>query len=186
MADLAGRPPISATTIAARAAEVCFGRPLITNVNRGLIAELIVEAALSVDWRWCGADYAGHDFEHADGARLEVKQSAARQSWATPESGASRASFDIASRSGRWEGAMWIGEPGRRAQIYIFAHHPVADISADHRDPGQWCFYVIRAADLPNSKTLALSRVRALATGYDFAELEDAVERLRIELATRP
>jgi hypothetical protein len=183
---MADEPSITAETIAARAAEVCFGKPLITNVNRGLVAELIVEAALPAGWRWCGADYAGHDFEHADGTRLEVKQSAARQSWVAPERGASRASFDIASRSGRWEGALWIEESGRRAQIYVFAHHPVADDSADHRDPAQWRFYVVRAADLPVSKTLGMSSVRALATACDFVELGGAVERSRIERAIRP
>ncbi len=185
MADLAGRPPVSAEMIAARAAEACFGKPLVTNVNRGLIAELIVEAALPEGWRWCSADYAGHDFEHADRTRLEVKQSAARQSWAAPESGASRAIFDIASRRGRWEGALWVEEAGRRAQLYVFAYHPVADDSADHRDPEQWRFYVVEAARLPGSKTLALSRVRALATGCAFADLADAVETLRIALAIR-
>jgi hypothetical protein len=182
---MADQPSITAETIAARAAEVCFGKPLITNVNRGLIAELIVEAALPTGWRWCGGDYAGHDFEHADGTRLEVKQSAARQSWAAPESGASRASFDIAARIGRWEGAVWIEEAGRRAQIYVLAHHPVADASADHRDPGQWRFHVVGAADLPVSKTLALSRVRALTTACGFSELGRAVERSRAELSAR-
>ncbi len=185
MAELAVQPSISAHAIAARAAEVCFGKPLITNINRGLIAELIVEAALPPDWRWCGADYAGHDFEHADGTRLEVKQSAARQTWAAPTSGPSRASFDIASRSGRWEGALWVEGAGRRAQIYIFAHHPVADAAADHREPGQWRFYVVGAAMLPSSKTLALSRVRALTTDCAFDELGGAVERLREALTER-
>jgi hypothetical protein len=184
MADLADRSPVSAKTIAARAAEVCFGKPLITNINRGLIAELIVEAALPPDWRWCAADYAGHDFEHVDGTRLEVKQSAARQSWAAPASGVSRSVFDIASRAGHWEGAVWIEAAGRRAQIYVFAHHPVEDLSADHRDPEQWRFYVVRAVDLPDSKTLALSRVRALVDRCDFAGLKTEVERLRIGPAT--
>ena len=182
MTDPANATPITSQTIAARAAEVSFGKPLITNVNRGLIAELIVEAALAPGWRWCSADYAAHDFEHADGTRLEVKQSAARQSWAAPSNGPSKASFDIAARTGRWEGAVWIEEHGRRAQIYVLAHHPVADDSADHRDPEQWRFYVLRATDLPNFKTLGLSAVRALTAACDFSELGDGVDRLRQDL----
>ena len=50
------------------------------NVHRALIVEAIVSAALP-DWLWAPTDYAAFDFQHADGTRLEVKQSVARQSW---------------------------------------------------------------------------------------------------------
>lgn len=121
--------------IKAKAADAAFGRPLVNNVLRGLLVEAIVAEALGDEWTWCAAGYASWDFENADGVRLEVKQSAARQSWASAQP--SVCSFDIAPRKGRWESGIWIAEPGRAASIYVFAHHPLNGDDADHRDPAQ-------------------------------------------------
>lgn len=158
-----------------KVAEAAFGRPLVTNVMRGQVVEAIVACALEPEWTWCAEDYSSWDFERADGMRLEVKQSAARQTWAASDK-PSACSFDIAMRKGRWEGSSWVDEVGRAAHIYIFAHHPVADRSADHRDPTQWQFYVVPTSQLPNTRRLSLNGVRSLATATSFAELEQAVE----------
>lgn len=144
-----------------RSSQAAFGQPLINNVLRGLVVEAIVASALEPDWSWCAADYASWDFERADGLRLEVKQSAARQSWPTAKP--ARASFDIAARKMRWENQCWVKEPGRAAQIYIFAHHPLFDDRVDHRDPNQWDFYVIASAALPGTKRLSLASARKLS-----------------------
>lgn len=166
----------SAEEIQRKVAAAAFGRPLITNVHRGMVAEAIVAAALEPEWRWCSEDYSSWDFERADGAKLEVKQSAARQSWAAANAKPSACSFDIASRTGRWEnGVEWIAEPGRSAHIYVFAHHPVADESADHRDPTQWQFYVIATERLPNTRRLSLSRLRSLGEACAFQVLRQFV-----------
>jgi hypothetical protein len=130
----AGVPSIA--DVQRKVSESAFGKPLVTNVLRGHVVEAIVAMALEPDWSWCSEDYSSWDFERADGLRLEVKQSAARQSWATSDK-PSACSFDIAQRKGRWEGQKWVDEPGRAAHIYIFAHHPIAGIDADHRDPAQ-------------------------------------------------
>ena len=158
-----------------KVSEAVFGRPLVTNVLRGQVVEAIVACALEPEWTWCAEDYSSWDFERADGLRLEVKQSAARQSWATSDK-PSTCSFDIAVRKGRWEGSSWIDEVGRAAHIYILAHHPVADSTADHRDPGQWHFYVVPTRSLPNTKRLSLTTARRLASATSFAELRHAVE----------
>ena len=113
---MSGTPSIDA--IQQRAGEAAFGGPLITNVHRGLIAEAIVAAALEPEWKWCAADYSAWDFERPDGLRLEVKQSAARQSWALNDK-PSVCSFDIAERSSRWEGPTLITEAGRYANVYV-------------------------------------------------------------------
>lgn len=63
-----------------KVADAAFGRPLITNVMRGQVVEAIVACALEPECRWCAADYSSWDFDRADGVRLEIKQSAARQS----------------------------------------------------------------------------------------------------------
>lgn len=164
-----------------KVADAAFGRPLITNVMRGQVVEAIVACALEPEWRWCAADYSSWDFDRADGVRLEIKQSAARQSWATSDK-PSAGSFDIAERKGRWEGATWIEAPGRAAHIYVFAHHPIADISADHRDPTQWQFYVTRTSELPVTRRLSLAQARQLSSTLEFVELADAVRNVSLGL----
>lgn len=164
----------SIADIQTKVAEAAFGRPLITNVLRGHLVEAIVACALEPEWTWCSADYASWDFEHADGCRLEVKQSAARQSWATSDKPSS-CSFDIAERKGRWNGATWIDEVGRAAHLYILAHHPISDSSADHRDAEQWQFYVLRTNALPSTRRLTLARARSLASPVSFTSLRKTV-----------
>lgn len=165
------------------AAHAAFGRPLVQNNLRAVVVEAIVDMALPADWRWCSADWAGWDFEHADGTRLEVKQSAARQTWTAPKYPAQRR-FDVAFRRGRWEGSVWVDEPGRHAHLYLFADHPVADDTADHRDPTQWLFYVVNASDLPLARTVSLNRVGLLAQPCRHGELASCVERLRLSRVT--
>ena len=155
-----------------------FGQRLVQNNLRAVVVEAMVDLALPMDWRWCSADWAACDFIHEDGTRLEVKQSAAQQTWEAPQS-AGRRRFDIAPRKGRWEGASWIEDPGRYAHLYLFADHPVTGETADHRDPSQWLFYAVPAANLPTTRSLSLARVGLLATPCRYAELSSSVERLR-------
>lgn len=171
-----------------KASRAVFGMPLITNVNRAILVEVIVAAALSPDWRWCSEDYAGWDFESADGVRLEVKQSASWQSWSRRSSAPSAGVFDIAARKKYWvETDGWHASPGRLADIYILAHHPIVGRSADHRDPRQWQFYVLPASAFrPGAKTISLPVVQKLArqAAYDgqpvrFEELNACVEAIK-------
>lgn len=159
--------------------DAAFGKPLITNVQRGTVAEAIIAFALEPEWTWCSADYASWDFERADGLRLEVKQSARKQSWNTGPDVRGRPSFDISPRQGRWEGDIWFDEPGRSANIYIFAYHGVADEHADHRDPGQWEFYVVPTSILPpDQQRIALGSVRRLTSPCTYPSLRDCVNDL--------
>ncbi len=139
-----------------------------------MVVEAIVASALEPEWRWCSEDYSSWDFERSDGTKLEVKQSSARQSWATDKPSA--CSFDIAHRAGRYEaGTQWIDAPGRNAQVYVFAYHPIFDETADHRDASQWEFYVLPTSQLPDTKQISLSSVQALAEANAFAGLRQAV-----------
>jgi hypothetical protein len=112
---------------------------------------------------------------------LEVKQSAALQTWTAPKKPATP-TFDIRERTGYYEGAVWIPQIGRLAHIYVFAHHPIRDESTDHRDPRQWRFYVIPTRELPPSKTIALSMVASLSAAASWQELGDLVEQTRVAL----
>lgn len=108
-----------------------------------------------------------------------MKQSAARQTWTSAESTPNKPSFDIRARSGRWEGAKWIEAEGRAADLYIFAYHPVATDDADHRNPCQWIFHVVRTDLLPATQRLSLKSARGLSTECNFDGLGRAVADAR-------
>jgi hypothetical protein len=167
---------ITSDAIAAIAGNAIFGKPLVTNVYRSVLTEAIVAAALP-EWKWCSEDYAAYDFIHPDGTRLEVKQSAVRQSWAADKP--SRLQWDIAARKGYWQGNTWVKEVGRNTDVYVLCSHPVATDDADHRDPAQWQFYVIAARDLPETKTMVLGSLARLTDPVGFDELEQRVTEVR-------
>jgi hypothetical protein len=171
-------PVPTADDIRAKASDIAYGKPLVENSYRGLIAEIIIGEALKPDWRLCSADWGGWDLQHGSGCRLEVKQSAARQTWAAPKR-PSQPSFDIRERTGYWEGSTWIPQPGRPAHIYVFAYHPIRDDTADHRDPSQWQFYVVPASRLPAGKRISLSKLALLTPAVPWSQLRDAVEQTR-------
>ncbi len=164
------------------ACHAAFGQSLITNNLRGLVAEAIVASALQPSWRWCSMDWAGWDFERADGLRLEVKQSASRQTWAPSEKRPSSCRFDIRAREGRYEGADWLPGRGRNADLFVMAHHFVCDDSADHCAPGQWRFFVIHASVLPPTKTIGLGNLEKLACACNYAALAETVSARAAEL----
>ena len=170
---------ISANDVVCAATQQIFGKQLITNVNRGVLAETIIALALDEAWEWCSSDYAPWDFRHASGTKLEVKQSASRQSWHACSDPPSSVGFDIRSRNGQ-TGHTWRGEKRRWADIYIFAHHHVITDQADHRDPNQWLFYVVEEGRLPLQNTLSLSRVRSLSAPVSVENLCAAINQLLI------
>ena len=175
---------VGVADVFARVSDAAFGRPLVTNVLRGHVAEAIVALALEPEWHWCAADYAAWDFERADGLRLEVKQSAYLQSWASTPGSKVQPSFDVRGRTGRWEGATCIDEVGRPAHLYLFCYHDRRDGLADHRDPRQWKFYVVTAKSLPQIKRIGIAPVRRLAASCTFDELERQVAVAALSLLT--
>lgn len=149
---------VSIGDVISKASEAAYGAPLVSNDFRGHLVEAIIALHIGDVWTWCGANYAAWDFEHAkDKIRLEVKQSARKQSWAPPAHGKTSTVFDIRERTGRYEGTVWIEEAGRAADIYVFAYHGGDDDNVDHRDPEQWQFYIVPTSMLPNQKTISLN-----------------------------
>jgi hypothetical protein len=172
--------PFGVDDVIARASEAAFGKPLVTNVLRGQMVEALISLAIEPEWKWCSADYSPWDFERADGCRLEVKQTSFRQTWAPPSHGKVNRSFDIAARKGRWEGAVWIEELKRHADLYVFACHDVRDATADHRDPAQWSFFVVPTSLLPPTKRIGLSRVRTLADPVGVGRLREKIANIAL------
>ncbi len=170
--------PFSTLDVVSKVSDAAFGRPLVTNVLRGQVVEAIVALALEPEWNWCSADYSSWDFERPDGLRLEVKQSAYRQSWQSAPGAKISPGFDVKARTGRWEGSEFVREHGRAAHIYVLAYHDRRDDSADHRDPQQWEFFVLPSAIIPPVARIAIGSVRRLTDGVLIGELANRLEKV--------
>jgi hypothetical protein len=155
-----------------------FGQPILINVVRGEVVEEMCLMALEPDWRHAGADYGAWDLENPEtGKRIQIKQSAARQSWGIA---ISPPSFSITHKAGRFDGPLWIAERSRNADIFVFGWHPSTDETADHRDVDQWQFYIVPEAMLPNQKTIRLSVLAKLTQPVSWSELKVAIDRALI------
>jgi hypothetical protein len=156
-----------------------FGDRVVQNNLRAMVVETIVDFALKPGWERAGGNWNGWDFAHTtDGTRLEVKQSARLQTWRMPDyQGAAR--FDIAPRSGYYDGAIWNPIVDRHAHIYVFAMHTRIDEGADQRDASQWKFHVVPTGRLPKGKSIGFSGVSALAPAIEWDCLFGAVETER-------
>ena len=160
-----------------------YDGPIMNNVCRGDYVERMIGSALGEDWplTWMdGWDWAAWDCEHTrSGARLEIKQAAARQTWDKGPTPRRRTpAFDVAPRSGFWtrEG-VWIDSSGRQADIYVFAWHGRHDDHANHTDPGQWLFFAVAERDLPKGqKSIGLGRLNRIAEPCGVSDLRIAVE----------
>lgn len=161
----------------ARLTQRLFGAPILLNSLRGEVVEEMVAMALEPLWEHCAGDWAAFDFrERRSGLRLQVKQSAARQSWHKDRCPPARPRFSIAEKTGRWdEGDRWVAEPGRNADLFVFAWHKLTAEAADHRDPNQWEFYVVAERRLPAQRSISLVGVQALAQPVSIAALAMAV-----------
>lgn len=163
---------------------VRFDVPLVQNDLRSAYVEEQIAILLGSRWRYAGADWGPFDFE-SEGVRLEVKQSAALQSWRhTP----GRGSFNIAPKKGVFVGPLFESSPGRHADLYVFAWHGVIDQSADHRDVNQWTYFVCPTESLPmHQRSLTRARLEQLdgVERVGAGGLSNVVERLAQQLRDR-
>lgn len=171
-----------------------YGQRLLDNTYRGDYVEGLIFFALGQGWELVGG-WGSWDLESDAGVRLEVKQSAALQTWGQQyrkEGSKERPpSFDIAPRTGyhtdSTEEAKWVdlpgGESARFADIYIFAWHPERDPdTADHRRAEQWHFFVVPEHQLPSQKTISLNPLRKLAAAVTYDRLAAKVTEVADEL----
>ena len=161
-----------------------YKRPIMNNTQRGDYVECMIALALSPEWKLTWEDdwdWAAWDCEHRDSkARLEIKQSAARQPWdGKAERPRRDPRFDIAPRTGYWprDGRAWIADPGRPADLYVFAWHGEVDKRADHRDVARWRFFVVAERRLPvGQKSIGLGGLEKITVPCTATELGRAVE----------
>ena len=162
-----------------------FSDKLVENRWRGDLVEELVRIALELDaWTLCSADWTSWDLKHEEfGLKIQVKQTARRQTWGLSPT-ANR--YAIKPVKGFYEGAIWkaLAEPVRVAEIYVFAHHPIEDSTADHWVSGQWLFYVVSEANLPAGKqSISIQDVSRLATPVHIDGLANAVRQLAASTA---
>jgi hypothetical protein len=151
------------------------------------MVEEIVAMALEPDWQGCGGDWAACDLKRvSDGLRIQVKQSAALQSWTVPDGPKPKPCYSIATKVGRYEGSAWFDDTGRHADIFIFAWHGRTDDQADHRDPDQWQFFVVAERDLPDQKTISLSALTKIGEMVPYSGLKCAAAEVAQQLSAMP
>ena len=172
------------TPIVTRLTHRLFGSPLLRNSIRGELVEEMVAQALEPEWALCAGDWAAYDLKQVANLtemrrplRIQVKQSAARQSWHVDNSPPPRPRFAIAHQTARYEGPTWITETSRNAELFVFGWHPVTDPTADHRDPAQWQFYVVPETALPQQKSISLAALQRMASAVSCENLAEAVRQ---------
>jgi hypothetical protein len=175
---------MDAQSILRRLTSRLYGSSIIRNDVRGELVEEIVAVALEPEWRLCSTDWASCDLIHSNRKYgIQVKQSAARQTWHKENAKPARPCFSIKEKTGRWEnGETWVSERSRNADIFVFAWHPFVSIEADHRDPRQWEFFVVLEKVLPPQSSISLSRVRHMTPPVSIADLATRVNSLAEQL----
>jgi hypothetical protein len=118
------------------------GSNLISNAQRGILAEFLVAHALGVD-SGIRTEWDAYDLKTDSGIKVEVKASGFVQSWEQKK--LSSIGFDIAPKLS-WEASTNTSatEAGRPADVYVFALHAHIDqTSIDPLNLNQWEFYVL-------------------------------------------
>ena len=136
---------------------------LISNTERGKLAEYIVATAMGCDGG-TSPTWGSFDLLSPEGIKIEVKASAYIQSW--EQKGFSRIGFSIAE-SLYWDGLAYAKEKKRQADVYVFCvlKHKEQD-TINPLDLEQWEFYPVSTDSLNNAvkgqKTICLARVAEL------------------------
>jgi hypothetical protein len=151
------------------------------NTARGFLAEFLVaqavrsQAPIRVEW-------AAHDVDADDGARLEVKSSGFLQSWTQATPSAPSYSFKSVRATRVWDetqGDYREVDPEGRVDAWVFALQSCRDPDAyDPLDVDQWEFRVV-----PHRQLLASGQTSARLSFFErigikpsgFADLADAV-----------
>ena len=157
-------------------------RAIMTEGHRQEYVVCLVAELLAPEWvsPWTmGHDWAPWDLEHGSGARIQIKQSAARDPWDAGRQVDTRTSWFNIARPDRFmsfEGEL-IAPPDRLAEIYIFAWHgETRESAADHRAPEQWRFLVVPTKSLrANLRSVGLHDLKEIADAVGFEALAGAV-----------
>lgn len=157
------------------------GSDLISNSQRGILAEFLVALALGVE-SGIRTEWDAYDLRTDSGIKVEVKASGYVQSWAQER--LSSVGFDIAPKLS-WDASTTISatEAARPADVYVFAVHAHIDqASIDPLNVNQWEFYVLGTPVLNqecrSQKRISIGTLQRLCpTAVPFEDLGEAVLR---------
>ena len=160
------------------------GSDLVSNVERGVLAEFLVASVLGLtdDPREV---WGAFDLEVRGCGTVEIKSAAYIQSW--KQSDYSTISFDIAKRASAWNPRTGENEelnPQRRvADVYVFCllRHKCQK-TVDPLNVEQWNFYVVHRSRLDRSqwddnKSIGLNSLACLTKPIPYGELNGEVRR---------
>jgi len=158
------------------------GSDLVSNAQRGILAEFLVGSALQMTDR-VRREWDAHDIQTPSGLTVEVKNSAYIQSWSQTDY--SPIQFDIAPKKS-WDVKENKSDSvsRRSADVYVFsllAHRDQNSI--DPLNVSQWEFYVLAVSVLDErcgeQKTIRLAPLKALEPEQpSYATLRETVERV--------
>lgn len=147
---------------------------VMTNTNRGVLAEYLVAAALGT----LGAprvEWDAADLRYGD-KLVEVKATAYLQSWSQPQ--LSKLRFSIAPHLPDLAVARLPQVVGRPAHCYVFClFGPKEHVGANPLDVTTWHFYAVATARLPDHHSLGLTALERLADAVPFDSLRAAVDK---------
>ena len=153
---------------------------ILSNSERGRLAEFIVAMALGIDKDF-RKEWDAYDLLLKDNTRVEIKSSAYLQSW--KQTSLSKIIFDIKpTRLWDEKSHKYSDSRIRRSDIYVFCHFKCTDVEkANPLDLTQWDFYIVKTLEinekLSKQKTISLNGLKKLEhKKVDFTELKKAVE----------
>lgn len=138
---------------------------LLSNANRGVLAEFIVGRILGADLSSARTEWTAYDLLYR-AYRLEVKSSAFVQTW-HKSTDRTAPVFGVAEHQG-WDAEQNLMHPDKRrwADLYVFCLFLTSkeDFSRDVLDLDRWAFYTVTTRELearlaPGTKSLTLARV---------------------------
>lgn len=135
---------------------------LLTNTQRGILAEYIVATALGIDSK-SRIEWDEYDLEY-NNLRVEVKSSAYIQAWEQKKHSVIR--FAIGEKL-KWDNDKRTKVPERNCDLYVFCLFDHKDReTADPTNLNQWTFYIVPTKllneKLGNQKSLSLSTLESL------------------------
>tara|TARA_B100001123_G_C14739093_1_gene800185 strand:- start:8 stop:616 length:609 start_codon:yes stop_codon:yes gene_type:complete len=152
---------------------------LVSNTDRGILAEYIVAIALGID-DTVRVPWGPYDLRTSTGTKVEVKSGSYIQSWNQSEH--SKIQFSI-KKTLEWipDTNSFGGDRKRQADMYVFCHlsHPTKE-DINPLNLGQWDFYVIPTVtldtEMKDAGSISLARVKKYSEKYSFRELKSVCE----------
>ena len=167
------------------------GSDLLSNAERGVLAEFLVATALGAAGK-PRIEWAAHDVKTKEGVRVEVKSAAYRQSWKQDTGTVPKISFSISKSKQSWcretNTTTKHDPPKRVSDVYVFCVLGTRQEFENKIEPNplntdEWKFYVLDTASIDckkgDQKRIGLNPLKALVR--EVAKCDKGREAVRYE-----